>query len=159
VPVNLSAARRDPALSYIPMCAGFARSKKANEMSRLLRVQGPSDPPSGVSGGSERLNCCYLQFAFSGIHEARATDGEPEPLRKIMPESRSLLIVVRSLPADKPAENARDCESFVLSERWNPDKTARGFLFFCAGGAFRIEAWKTVECSVIARRQACRECA
>ena len=39
---NLSAARRDPAHPYIPIRAGFARSKKANGVSRLLRVPGPS---------------------------------------------------------------------------------------------------------------------
>ena len=44
----------------IPICAGFARSKKANVVSRLLRVQGPSTEakakPQRRSGAAI---CCY----------------------------------------------------------------------------------------------------
>lgn len=63
---NLSAARRGARTSNIPNLRASARSKKSNEMSRLLRVPGPSTAAkrSAAEGGADTLLLCDVAPLF-----------------------------------------------------------------------------------------------
>ena len=79
MPVYVPAARRGPAPFNIPNRAGTARSKEANEMSRLLRVQvAEHRSETQCSEGAERLLCCYLQLRAGKLDvQAPRPAGDP----------------------------------------------------------------------------------